>query len=70
MGNLTVDKYPEKKKYHMKKKSKNRRGKGMKDISVENRLIKRSERKIINVMFLSVSFYPHEKNLKFGIFHN
>ena len=54
----------------MKKRAKKQAWNEFKDINVDNLLIKKTDRKTINTIFLSVSFYPQIKNLNFVTFHN
>lgn len=54
----------------MKKRAKEQAWNEFKDINVDNLLIKKTDRKTITSIFLSVSFYPHIKNLNFVTFHN
>lgn len=54
----------------MKKNAKEQAWNEFKDINVDNLLINKTDRKIINSIFLSALFYPHIKNLNFVTFHN
>ena len=73
MVNLTVDnkknEQPSGEK-EGKRKQKSRLGTRKKVENVDNLLINKTDRKTINIIFLSALFYPHIKNLNFVTFHN
>jgi len=73
MVNLTVDnkkKSSRQVKKRAKRKQKSRLGTRTKVENVDNLLINKTDRKTINIIFLSALFYPHIKNLNFVTFHN
>ena len=57
-------------KKRAKRKQKSRLGTRTKVENVDNLLINKTDRKTINIIFLSALFYPHIKNLNFVTFHN
>ena len=54
----------------MEKKAKKQARNEFQDKKVDKFLIKKTDRKTINLIFLPISFYPQIKNLNFVTFHN